>query len=66
MVITVNGDRRDVTPDTTLARLIESLGMKPQLCAAQLNERIVPKQELGTTVLTAGDVVELIRIVGGG
>ena len=66
MNITVNGDLRDVTPDTTVVALIETLHLKPALTAVQLNEVILSKEDLPTTFLSDGDKVELIRIVGGG
>lgn len=66
MNITVNGELRDVTPDTTVVALIETLRLKPALTAVQLNEVILNKNDLSTTLLSDGDTVELIRIVGGG
>ncbi|MEK7795776.1 MAG: sulfur carrier protein ThiS [Candidatus Hydrogenedentota bacterium] len=66
MNITVNGGPRDVVPGTTARQLVASLGVKPEMMAVQINERILPREEMNTTVLSDGDVVELIRIVGGG
>ena len=66
MNITVNGEPRDVQPDTSLRALIESLSLKPELTAVQLNETIVHRDDVGVTMLSDGDVVELIRVVGGG
>lgn len=66
MNIMLNGEPRDIAPDTTIQRIIEDLGLKPQLVAVQLNEVIVDKNELASTSLSEGDILELIRIVGGG
>ncbi|MDP7639034.1 MAG: sulfur carrier protein ThiS [Candidatus Hydrogenedentes bacterium] len=66
MNVTVNGDLRDVTPDTTVVALMETLSLKPALTAVQLNEVILSKEDLSTTLLSEGDRLELIRIVGGG
>ena len=66
MNITLNGEARDVQPDTSIRSLIESLSLKPELTAVQLNEAIVPRDDVGATMLSDGDVVELIRVVGGG
>lgn len=66
MNITVNGEARDVTPDTTLLGLIEGLGLKPELTAVQHNDDIVHREDIGATSLAEGDRVELIRVVGGG
>jgi sulfur carrier protein len=66
MNVTVNGDPRDVTPDTTVVALMEALSLKPALTAVQLNDLILSKEDLPTTLLSEGDRLELIRIVGGG
>lgn len=66
MNISVNGEPRDVVPGTTARQLVASLGVKPEMMAVQINERILPREEMNTTILSDGDVVELIRIVGGG
>ncbi len=66
MNITLNGEPRDVQPDTSVRSLIESLSLKPELTAVQLNETIVHRDDVGATMLSDGDVVELIRVVGGG
>lgn len=66
MNIHLNGEPRDLAPGTTARALIESLGLKPELMAVQINERILERDLLSETVLADGDVVELIRIVGGG
>ena len=66
MNITLNGEPRDVQADMTIRSLIESLSLKPELTAVQLNETIVHRDDVGATMLSDGDVVELIRVVGGG
>lgn len=66
MIIRVNGGPRDITPDTSVRDLMDILKLKPELCAVQLNDAILDKHDIGTTMLTDGDAVEFIRIVGGG
>jgi sulfur carrier protein len=66
MNVTINGNTRDVTPDTTVVALMDTLNLKPALTAVQLNGVILNKDNLPTTFLSEGDHVELIRIVGGG
>ena len=66
MNITVNGESRDVTPDTSLVGLIETLGLKRELTAVQRNDDIIHRDDLDSTPLLEGDVIELIRVVGGG
>ncbi|MCH7959422.1 MAG: sulfur carrier protein ThiS [Candidatus Hydrogenedentes bacterium] len=66
MHLTVNGELRDVPEEVTLAGLMQSLGLKPELTAVQRNDDIVSRDEHATTILLEGDTIELIRIVGGG
>ena len=66
MQITINGEVRDVEPDTTLLSLMQFLGLKPELTAVQRNDEIIDKKDHSDTILIEGDHVELIRVVGGG
>lgn len=64
--IRVNGKPQTAPESTTLLALIQSLGVKPELVAAQHNEQIVERKHLDDVRLADGDSIELIRIVGGG
>ncbi len=66
MLITVNGEPREVEENLTLLALMEEVGVKPEITAAQRNEEIVDPKAVSSTFLLEGDAVELIRIVGGG
>lgn len=66
ITVRVNGEDRDAPEDATLLALMQSLGIKPELVAAQHNDRIIERAHLGDVALSDGDTVELIRIVGGG
>jgi thiamine biosynthesis protein ThiS len=50
----------------SVKELIESLGLLPEATAVQRNDAIVPRSAYGDTILTEGDVIELVRFVGGG
>jgi thiamine biosynthesis protein ThiS len=50
----------------TLAALIESLGMKPDRVAVELNRDIVPRDRWPETPLKDGDRLEIVHFVGGG
>jgi len=68
MSITVRINGRDVEfgGPTALADYLATLGVDPRAVAVELNERILERSELPGAVLTAGDVVEIVRMVGGG
>jgi thiamine biosynthesis protein ThiS len=50
----------------TLAALIESLSMKPDRVAVELNRDIVPRDRWPETPLKDGDRLEIVHFVGGG
>jgi thiamine biosynthesis protein ThiS len=69
MNLHINGDARifaDVAPQFTLAALIESLAMKPDRVAVELNRDIVPRDRWPETLLKDGDRLEIVHFVGGG
>ncbi|OGP70976.1 MAG: thiamine biosynthesis protein ThiS [Deltaproteobacteria bacterium RBG_13_60_28] len=65
MQLTINGEDREVAAATVLA-LLEELGLNPQATVVERNHEIVDRAAYGETNLAAGDVLELVRIVGGG
>ncbi len=66
MWISVNGKRRELEADTTLAKLIEELGVEQKVMAAAVNMEIVKRDQWGVYLLKEGDRVELLHFVGGG
>ena len=43
-----------------------TLGLKPDGTVVQINDSIVERERFDATLLSEGDHVELVRIVGGG
>ena len=73
MKLRINGDDRDFpasqnqsTENFTLAALIESLSMKSDRVAVELNRDIVPRDRWSQTPLKDGDRLEIVHFVGGG
>jgi len=66
VLITVNGESREFPVHGRVVELISSLGLNPEATAVQRNGDIVPRAAYAETVLAEGDVVELVRFVGGG
>lgn len=64
--IEVNGTRRRVAAGTTVEALIRELGLRPELVAAEVERRLVPRTERARRALVAGERVELVTLVGGG
>jgi thiamine biosynthesis protein ThiS len=65
MTLTINGEPKPCTAET-LAALVESLGMKPDRVAIELNREIVPRDQWPQTALHEGDRLEIVHFVGGG
>lgn len=63
--IIVNGEARQVDAGTTVAALIVALGLTGKV-AVERNLDVVPRADHATTVLAAGDRLEVVTFVGGG
>ena len=64
--ITVNGKPSDVPRGATVLGLLQSLEIKPDRVAVELDRRIVKQPQWATTVLDPGAMVEIVHFVGGG
>jgi thiamine biosynthesis protein ThiS len=65
ILITVNGEPARVrAPD--LSALLAHLDLREASVAAEVNGRVVPREAFARCPLRDGDVVELVRFVGGG
>ena len=64
--ISVNGKPMRVPTGSTLAQLLESLGLERGRVAVELNLRVVPRAEHATLRLNHGDKLEVVTFVGGG
>ena len=66
IAITLNGDPYQLVGDPHLTVLIQRLKMRSSRIAVELNGQVVPKAQYATTLIGAGDVLEVINFVGGG
>jgi sulfur carrier protein len=69
MKLQINGEEREFANAVlpfTLAALIETLGMKPDRVAVELNRDIVSRAQWPETALKEGDKLEVVQFVGGG
>jgi len=65
MIIQLNGEEKVVSAKT-LAAMVEELGLSKRMIAIERNLEVVPKSEYDTTLLAAGDRIELVHMIGGG
>jgi len=68
MKFQINGEEKtfDSPAPSTLAQLVEILGMKSDRVAIELNREIVPRDRWSETTLSEGDRLEIVHFVGGG
>jgi thiamine biosynthesis protein ThiS len=66
IVITVNGQSREVAEHSSLLDLLAVLDLDPRAVVVEHNRAIVRRPALGNTALCNGDQVELVHFVGGG
>jgi thiamine biosynthesis protein ThiS len=64
--IIVNDRERTVQPGTSVAGLLQELGLPSKFLAVELNRRVVPRADHQTVVLSDGDRIEVVTLVGGG
>lgn len=50
----------------SLSEYLEQLGINPQIIAVEHNGEIIRRERYAETRLNAGDVLEIVRMVGGG
>ncbi|MFO1009185.1 MAG: sulfur carrier protein ThiS [Planctomycetota bacterium] len=64
--VQVNGETRELADGTSVARLLDELGLRPEIVAVEVNRELVTRARRATTELKDGDRVELVTLVGGG
>jgi len=64
--IRVNGEPRQLPAGSTVADLVQSLGLTAAQVAVERNKQIVRRAEHATTALAADDQLEVVTFFGGG
>jgi len=66
MQITVNDQQQSRPDGTTLAQLIEKMGLNPLHVAVEVNKQLVTRSLHAETKLQENDQLEIVTLVGGG
>jgi len=64
--LTVNGESRDFSEDSTVSEILNTLDIRPDAVAVEVNGEIVVRSMHADAALHDGDVVEIVTFVGGG
>ncbi len=66
MRLVLNGEPREFERASTVAALVETLGLDMRKVAVERNLEIVPRSLYLATALTEGDRIEIVHFIGGG
>jgi thiamine biosynthesis protein ThiS len=66
ITVKVNGEMRKIPADTTVSGLVEALNIKTNMFAVERNKKVVRRAEHASTVLSDGDILNIVTFVGGG
>lgn len=66
MIVTINGERRDVPKGLSVASLLDHLGMSKERVAIERNLDILPRTLWNETQVQPNDSFEIVQFVGGG
>jgi sulfur carrier protein len=66
ITLTVNGKLRQAPASLTLSEFLQTLAIKSQFVAVGYNGEVLDKEDFTRVTLKDGDVLEIVRPVGGG
>ncbi|MHC4550813.1 MAG: sulfur carrier protein ThiS [Planctomycetota bacterium] len=66
MKIVLNGRETDVEAGTTVGQVVDGVTRDRSRIAVERNGEIVGRATYDTTPVAAGDVIEIVMLVGGG
>ncbi len=66
IALQINGRRVELDGPTTLLTYLERLGVSARAVAVELNGVIIDRSAYEEAQLDDGDIVEIVRMVGGG
>lgn len=64
-MVKINGKEQDMVGKTVLEMLL-AMEYRKETVAVEINEEIISKELFETTILSEGDVVEVVTFMGGG
>ena len=64
--VSLNGEPKRVATGSSIAGMLEAIGLDPAKIAVERNLEIVPRSTLGDVGVNDGDSFEIVHFVGGG
>jgi thiamine biosynthesis protein ThiS len=66
VMVQINGNAERVPEGTSIKSLLLDRNINPNVVACELNMTVIRRAELDQVKLKEGDVLEVIRMIGGG
>lgn len=66
MFVTLNGKKQEIKEAMPLSRLLTEFKVPEKGVAIEVNGNIIPRSEFSNLRIREGDIIEMLRIVGGG
>ncbi|MDY6879348.1 MAG: sulfur carrier protein ThiS [Thermodesulfobacteriota bacterium] len=66
IIITVNGKKETIEENTRISDFLASKKLNPDKVVVEYNQDILNRENFENSVLWENDVLEILRIVGGG
>jgi thiamine biosynthesis protein ThiS len=66
MIVTINGERREIPNGLTVIGLLDHLGMRGDRVAIERNLQVLPRAQWQETLVQQNDGFEIVQLVGGG
>ncbi|MCH3950230.1 MAG: sulfur carrier protein ThiS [Acidaminococcus sp.] len=66
ITVIVNGKKQSYPPETTVAQVVEAMGVRKDLTAVEQNGSMLCREEWAETALQDGMRLEVVSFVGGG
>ncbi len=66
VLVTVNGEPRELRAGLSVADLLNELGLHPGLVVVEHNRQILERGHVPDVPVRTGDVFEIVHFVGGG
>jgi len=64
--VKINGKEKTIRSLKCMKELLDDLGIDPSRVAVELNGQVLKREQFESTELSDGDVIEIVRFVGGG
>jgi len=66
ITVTINGNPVELEQPLSICELLQSAHVPPDYLAVEINAEVVPRAEHATHLVSDGDAVEVVTLVGGG